>query len=121
MMHDRWTRGDAELTGALRALYAAPAEPDYWDALEARILAHVARGDDQAAWYGELADMMRPGLIAAAGLILAASLAMLHSRRVETRSAYASVISPAAAVVEPSSRAASIGDGDAAIHYILSH
>ena len=31
----------------------------YWDALESRILAHVAHGDEQAGWYGELADMMR--------------------------------------------------------------
>lgn len=120
MTHDRWTGEDAELTGALRALYAAPAAEGYWDALEGRILAHVARGAEQAGWYGELADMMRPGLIAAAGLILAASLAMLHSRRVDTRSAYASVISPAGAAAEPVSRAGSNGDGDAAIHFILS-
>ena len=121
MTHDRWTNGDAELTSALRALYAAPAGEGYWDALEARILAHVAHADEHAGWYGELADMVRPGLIAAAGLILAASLAMLHSRSEETRSAYASVISPAGTVSEPVSRAASIGDGDAAIHFILSH
>ena len=33
MTHDRWTSGDAELTNALRALYAAPADESYWDAL----------------------------------------------------------------------------------------
>jgi hypothetical protein len=120
MTHDRWTTGDAELTNALRALYAAPADERYWDALEARILAHVTHGDEQAAWYGELADMMRPGLLAAAGLILAASLAMVQSRQAETRSAYASVISPAGAS-EPVSRSGSVGDGDAAVHFILSH
>jgi hypothetical protein len=121
MTHDRWTTGDFELTGALRALYAAPADERYWDSLEARILAHVARGGEQHGWYGELADMVRPGLIAAAGLILVASLAVVHSRQVETRSAYATVISPAAPTIEPASGAASVGDGDAAIHYILSH
>ena len=120
MTHDRWITGDAELTGALRALYAAPADERYWDALEARILAHVAHGGDRSGWYNELADMVRPGLIAAAGLILAASLAMLHSRQTETLNAYASVISPSGSVVEPVSRAASVGDGDAAIHFILS-
>mgnify|MGYP001796019656 CR=1 FL=1 len=36
MTPDRWTAGDAELTSALRALYAAPTEESYWDALEAR-------------------------------------------------------------------------------------
>jgi hypothetical protein len=121
MTHDRWTTGDTELTGALRALYAAPAEEGYWDALEARILAHVARGDEHAGWYGELADMMRPGLIAAAGLILAASLAMVHSRQADARSAYATVISPSAAAIAPASHPSSVGDGDAAIHFILSH
>lgn len=120
MTHDRWTTGDFELTGALRALYAAPADEGYWDALEARILAHVALGERQHVWYGELADMVRPGLIAAAALVLAASLAVLHSRQAETRSAYASVISPAASV-EPAASTASVGDGDAAIHFILSH
>lgn len=120
MTNDRWTKGDAEVTGALRALYAAPTGEGYWDTLEARILAHVARGDEHSGWHGALAGMMRPGLVAAAGLILAASLAMLQSRQAATRSAYASVISPAGASVEPVSRAASIGDGDAAIHFILS-
>jgi hypothetical protein len=120
MTHDRWTTGEFELTAALRALYAAPAEESYWDSLEARILSHVARGDEHLGWYGELADMVRPGLVAAAGLILVASLAMVHSRQVETRSAYATVISPAAPTIEPAS-AAAVGDGDAAIHFILSH
>jgi hypothetical protein len=119
MTHDRWTSGDAELTGALRALYAAPTEDGYWDALEARILAHVARGEEGSAWWAEMADMTRPGLVAAAALILAASLAMMHSRQTEARSAYAGLISPTAAGIETSSSSGSIGDGDVAI-YLLS-
>ena len=118
MTHDRWTSGDAELTNALRALYAAPAEERYWDALEARILAHVARGDERAMWWGELMEMVRPGLVAAAALILAATLAMVRSQQLEARSAYASVIA-APATLEASSRGASVGDGDVAIHYLL--
>jgi hypothetical protein len=119
MTHDRWTSGDAELTRALRALYAAPTEDSYWDALEARILAHVA-GDEGSVWWAELADMMRPGLVAAAALILAATLAMVRSHQIEARSAYASLISPAPAVIETSSPSGSVGDGDVAIHYLLS-
>jgi hypothetical protein len=118
MTHDRWTSGDAELTAALRALYAAPTEDSYWSALEARILTHVAR-DEGSVWWAEMADMMRPGLVAAAALILAASLAMVHSRRTEARNAYASVISPTPASIGPS-QASSVGDGDAAIHILLS-
>jgi hypothetical protein len=119
MTHERWTSGDAELTNALRALYAAPADESYWDVLEARILAHVARGDEGAMWWGELADMVRPGLVAAAALILAATLAMVRSQQLEARNAYASVIS-APSTLEASSRGASTGDGDVAIHYLLS-
>jgi hypothetical protein len=120
MTNDRWTSGDAELTNALRALYAAPTDDRYWDSLEARILAHIARVDEGTRWWGELVDMVRPGLVAAAALILAATLAMVRSQQLETRSAYASVISPAPAAIEPTSRAASIGDGDVAIRYLLS-
>ena len=122
MTDDRWTTGDAELTNALRALYAAPADEAYWDALEARIIAHVARHDDVASisWWSELAEMARPGLAAAAALILAASLALVHSRQDEVRNAYASVITPAPSTIEPATRAAAIGDGDAAIHVLIS-
>jgi hypothetical protein len=120
MTNDRWTSGDAELTNALRALYAAPADERYWDTFEARILAHVAGNAGRGAWWGELVDMMRPGLVAAAALVLAASLAMARSRQVEASNAYASVVSASPSNVEPSARAASIGDGDIALHYLLS-
>jgi hypothetical protein len=118
MTNERWTSGDAELTNALRALYAAPTEEGYWDALEARILAHIARGDEGARWWGELVDMARPGLVAAAALILAATIGVVRSQQLEARSAYASIISPAPAGT--SARVESIGDGDVAIHYLLS-
>ncbi|MEO8622611.1 MAG: hypothetical protein ABI625_16180 [bacterium] len=120
MTNDRWTSGDAELTNALRALYAAPADERYWDALESRILAHIARGEETISWWSELAEMARPGLAAAAALIFAASLALAHSRQLEVSSAYASVISPAPSTIEPASRAASVGDGDAALHLLIS-
>ena len=120
MTNHPWTTGDAELTNALRALYAAPIDERYWDSLEARILAHVARGEDARSWWSELAEMARPGLAAAAALIVAASLALAHSRQIEVSSAYASVISPAPSTIEPATRAASIGDGDAALHLLIS-
>jgi len=119
MTNDRWTSGDAELTNALRALYAAPADERYWGALEARILAHVAHGDETSMWWGELVEMVRPGLVAAAALILAATLAMARSQQLEARNAYASVVSPPSNL-EASPRGRSVGDGDIAIHYLLS-
>jgi hypothetical protein len=119
MTHDRWTSGDAELTNALRALYAAPADESYWDALEARILAHVARGDEGTMWWGELVEMVRPGLVAAAALILAATLAMARSHQLEASNAYGSVIATPSSL-EASTRGSSTGDGDVAIQHLLS-
>ena len=119
MTHDRWTSGDAELTNALRVIYAAPADAGYWNALESRILAHLTRGDGDSMWWGELVDMVRPGLVAAAALILAATLAMARSQQLEARDAYGSVIA-APTAMEATTRGASTGDGDVAIHYLIS-
>ena len=126
MMHDdRWSSSDPELTNALRELYAAPADEAYWDALENRIIAYVAAGsshaEDTESWWAYLADMARPGMAAAAALILAAGALLVHSRQLEVSNAYASVINPAPPSVEAATaRAASVGDGDFALHYIIS-
>jgi hypothetical protein len=119
MTHERWTSGDAELTNALRAIYAAPADASYWDALEARILAHVARSEEDVMWWTELVDMVRPGLVAAAALILAATLAMARTQQLEASNAYSGAIS-APSALEASSRSAATGDGDVAIQYLIS-
>ena len=119
MTNERWTSGDAEVTDALRALYAAPSEEGYWDALEARILARIARRGDEGVWWGALVEMTRPGLVAAAALVLAASLAVARSRQLEASSAYVSVIS-ASPNGATAPAASSVGDGDVALHYLLS-
>jgi hypothetical protein len=120
MTDERWMSGDAELTNALRAIYAAPADEQYWEALESRILTHVSRIGDEASWWSELVDMARPGLAAAAALIFAASLALVHSRQLEVSSAYASVISNSPASLEAATRGVATGDGDVAIHVLTS-
>jgi hypothetical protein len=63
--------------------------------------------------------MVRPGLVAAAALILAATLAMARSQQLEARSAYDSLIS-APSALEASTRGSATGDGDVAIQYLLS-
>ena len=120
MTHNRWTPRDVEITGALRSHYAAPTNESYWNGLEARILAHVARGGEATGWWSALAEMSRPALAAAAILIVVAGAAMMHSRQLEARNAYDSVISAAPPSVETAARASSLGDGDAAINYMLS-
>lgn len=120
MTHDDWTTDHRDLLGAMRAHYAAPAAEGYWDTLEARILAHVAQAGERHSWWTELAEMARPGMVAAAALVLAASLAMARSRQIDATNAYASVISPASAISETALQSPSVGDGDAAIHFLLS-
>ena len=122
MIDDRWSR-ENDVTDALRAHYAPPSDERYWDALEARILAHVARGGTGSeGWWSALAEMARPALAAAAILVLVAGAAVVHTRQLEARNAYASVISAAVPPsVESSARLSSTPDGDATINYILSH
>src|SRR3982751_628588 len=88
MTDDRWTSGEAELTGALRAMYAAPTDESYWESLEARILAHVARSGELQGWWSAMADLARPALAAAAILIFVAGAAVMHTRQLEDRDAY---------------------------------
>ena len=121
MTDDRWSQRESDLTEALRAHYAAPTDERYWNALEARILAHVARGGSEG-WWSALVEMARPALAAAAILVLVAGAAVVHTRQLEARDAYASVISAAAPPsVESSARLSSTPDGDATVNYILSH
>lgn len=120
MTDNRWSRSDVELTGALRAHYAAPTDESYWDSLEARILARVAQHPEVQGWWSAVAELARPALAAAAILIVVAGAAMMHSRQLEAASAYDSVISAAPPSVETAARTSSLGDGDATINYILS-
>jgi len=115
------TPGEAELTETLRMHYAAPSDPGYWEALEARIVAHVMRGAQVEGWWSALAGMARPALAAAAVLVFVAGAAVFHTRQLDARNAYASVISAAPPSVETAARSSSVPDGDATIDYILSH
>jgi len=121
MTDDRWMSGETEVTDALRALYAAPTDESYWESLEARILAHVSRRADGHGWWFAMTDLARPALAAAAILIFVAGAAVMHTRQLEVRDAYANVISAAPPSIETAARTASAGDGDAVINYIMSH
>ena len=87
--------------------------------LEARILAHVA-GNQVDGWWSALAGMARPALAAAAVLVLVAGAAVVHTRQLEARNAYASVISAAPPSVQTAARTSSLIDGDATLDYMLS-
>lgn len=83
---------DDELTNALRAIVAPPAEASYWDALEARIMARIERGKDEGRWWALSERMYRLGMMAAGLILIVAGSVWLRSRAVETRMAYEAVI-----------------------------
>jgi hypothetical protein len=65
--------------------------------------------------------MARPTHAAAAILELDAGAALMHTRQIDARDAYASVISAAPPSIETAARTSSVADGVATIDYMLSH
>ena len=65
--------------------------------------------------------MARPALAAAVILVLVAGAAVVHTRQLDARNAYASVISAGPPSVTTAARASSVADGDATLDYMLSH
>ena len=76
-----------EVTRQLRERYAAPTG-EYWDGLEARIMAAVTAGrvavTDAAEWWQVLAGWARGGLVAATLAVVVAGSAALHARDAAT-------------------------------------
>jgi len=111
--------GDDEITEGLRALFAAPVGEPYWNELEARIMARITEVD--LGWWAEFDRWARPALVAAALLVLAASIAMFRAHQVETQTAYESILTPGNAPVETSIRPTLEGDREATLRYVLGH
>ena len=84
--------GDAELTHALRTLYAAPASAGYWSALEQRIMDRIAGGDALDWWWPVPTQWVRVGLIAAGFALIVAGSLFLRSRAEQRQMAYDSVL-----------------------------
>lgn len=104
------TGADGELTPHLRAIYRAPEDAAYWNALEARIL---GRAVDAPAWWQVLGEWSRVGLLAAGLAVLAVGLATLHSEQAETRAAYEIVLDASPALPAPMSASVALpGPGD---------
>lgn len=110
---------DDEIDRELRAIYAAPASESYWSELETRIMSRVTELD--LGWWGELDRWARPALLAAAMLMLAASIAMFRTHRAETEVAYENILTPGPAPVETAVRPTLEGDREATLRYVLGH
>jgi hypothetical protein len=91
-MSDLNMYGDDEITRGMRGLYAAPAGHAYWNELESRIMARVA--EVELGWWTELDRWLKPALVAAAVLVLAAGVAMFRAHQSDTESAYDELFTP---------------------------
>jgi hypothetical protein len=111
--------GDEEVARTLRAMYAAPVNEQYWNDLEARIVARIAEVD--LGWWAELDRWARPALLAAAVLVLAAGVAMFRARQVETQTAYESILTPSPVPVETVIRPTLEGDREASLRDVVGH
>ena len=95
--------GDPEddgITRGLRRMYASPEGDDYWHGLEARILSRLTDvASHGIGWWDELDRWMRPALVAAAVVLLAASVATFRAHQAEQEIAYDAMLTPAPAAL----------------------
>jgi len=113
------SREDERLAHGLRALYAAPAGDGYWNELEARIMARVA--DVELEWWSELDRWVRPALVAAAVLIIAAGIAMFRAHEVESEIATDNMLTSPTVPVATAVRPALQDDRDAVLRFLFGH
>ncbi|MDP9204385.1 MAG: hypothetical protein M3P12_02875 [Gemmatimonadota bacterium] len=122
--------GDAQLAGFLRDVYAPPAEGAYWDGLEARIMANIARHPSSLIpvnWWSDLASWMAPGMAAAALLFVAAGILWSRQQNEEMRTTYEAVTESVASDVIPGAVQVVTAPHDgssqreATFRYVLSH
>jgi hypothetical protein len=98
-------RGDDDITQGLRKLYVAPADDGYWRGLEARILSRLTEVPSRSiGWWDELDRWMRPALVAAAVVLLAAGVALVREHQVEQEVAYEAMLTPTTLPVETAVR-----------------
>jgi hypothetical protein len=112
-----FSNDDDEVVRGLRSLYAAPAGDAYWNELEARIMARVA--DVELGWWTELDRWVRPALVAAAALLLAAGVAMFRAHQDESDIAVESMLASPQVPVSTAIRPSLESDRDARIRYLF--
>ncbi len=108
---------DDEVVRGLRSLYAAPAGDAYWNELESRIMARVA--DVELGWWTELDRWVRPALVAAAALLLAAGVAMFRAHQDESDLAVETMLGSPSVPVSTAIRPALDNDREARIRYLF--
>ncbi len=80
---DRSPNSDPELTAALSAMYAAPADESYWQGLEERIVARLKQADAQGEWWSVFAEWRMAGLVAASLMLTLAGAALWQDYQID--------------------------------------
>lgn len=121
---------DAEITEALRGIYAPPAEGAYWDTLETRIMSKI-RSNKSAMipvnWWSDLATWAGPGLAAAALLFMVAGAVWSRQKDEDLRAGYYAVTESLAPDVLPGAVQVVTAPHDgssqreATLRFVLSH
>ena len=109
---------DDDVTRGLRDIYAAPQGDEYWRDLEARILSHLVTAP-APTWADEIHAMMRPALVAAALVVMAAGIALVRARQVNQEVAYESMLTPTTLPVETAVRPVGQGKREGTFRYLM--
>ena len=112
--------GDSDVTRLLREAYAPPAGEAYWRDLEARILTHVASAP-ALGWWDELDHWMRPALVAAAVMMLAAGVAVFRDYQAEQDATNEAMLTPTSLPVETAVRPMLQGQREATFRYLITN
>jgi hypothetical protein len=80
-----------DLTSALRAIYAPPADERYWSDLAQRIMARISNEGEGDAWWQPFARLARVGVLAAGVALAIASVALTRDRTAKPSLAYETI------------------------------
>ncbi len=87
---------DPRVTSALRAHYAAPRDGAYWEELQARVMSRITT-NARGGWLNVAAGWARPGLAAAAVVLIFATAMLLGSTSDANEQVAFEVMTPAEA------------------------
>lgn len=113
---------DDEIQGALRDLYAAPADDSYWTTLERRIMEAVAT-ERAKEWWSYFPGWVRIGVTAAAAAALIAALASWQTRDAQQRMAADQLFGPSREIplLTESERGERNAEREATLRYLITH
>lgn len=110
-------RPDETLRRALQPFVAPPGE-EYWNTLERRILARLA--EERSAWWSVLGEWMRPAAIAAALLLMAATVLLTQVHQADAAIAFNAISEERYPVLEATAQAA-LPEPAVTLHLMLDH